>query len=717
MTCTRTLTVITLLAAFLAPPCFVLAQDRAEVELRAAIETETVKGDLKAAIAVYAKLAKSSNRAVAAKALVQMGQCYEKLGQADARKAYEQVIKEFADQAEQVQVARTKLAALTIAERKPKFTKIRVPTKLPLEGDPTLSPDGQLLAYVTDGALWLLPVHGASDPEIAGPPRRITEPIPAWLQANDIAWSRDGKWLVLYILEHPSHGPEISTIYLVPSAGGEPRKAPVPKKWDRSGDWGVGLSPDGKWLAFTSRKENEDSSRNSIYIAPTPGGAAQMVTPPISNQPEFSPDGKRIAYLGLLRNPDRDPDLPVGRQVWVTNVAGGTPALMFELPSPGRLSRPVWSPDGKMLAFLVNTSVDRGTSFVSDWGSLFIASIGPDGRPAGPPTKIELPHKTNYGLAGWSNDNKIGLVLPAPEVASIYTVPASGGKAVQLTPREAMMPSWTPDGKSIYFAGKHHGTIANIEYVPASGGQIVRIPVRGPHPIQPIPPWGGLSVSPDGSRILFSGYFYSSPVRLLPHIFILPTEGGEVTERATCIDELYSTCWSPDGKQIAFVSQESPGTGDGSINNIYTMPEEGGSPRKPTSESDNVDEAYIAWSPDEKYLAFKSRDDKIRLLPLAGGPSQVLVEGVRCYWWASGLAWSPDGTELAYTKNSRIWKVNLQSRKSEELQTGLDAIHMNMAWSPDGKTIAFGASQGGKPELWLMEDFLPLRQARREINR
>ena len=194
------------------------------------------------------------------------------------------------------------------------------------------------------------------------------------------------------------------------------------------------------------------------------------MTPPTSNQPEFSPDGKKIAYVGLLRIPDRDPEAPVGRQVWVADVAGGTPSLIFELPAPGRLHSPIWSPDGKMLAFLVATVVDWGVTPGMECGFLYIVSIMPDGRPAGPPTKIELPHKTGYRLAGWSKDGKIGLALPAPEIVSIYTVPASGGTAVQLTPKQASIPSWTPDGKRIYFAGKHHGSIANIEYVPASGG-------------------------------------------------------------------------------------------------------------------------------------------------------------------------------------------------------------------------------------------------------
>jgi len=50
----------------------------------------------------------------------------------------------------------------------------------------------------------------------------------------------------------------------------------------------------------------------------------------------------------------------------------------------------------------------------------------------------------------------------------------------------------------------------------------------------------------------------------------------------------------------------------------------------------------------------------------------------------------------------------LATGKSEEVQTGLDAIPFHFAWSPDDKSIAFEAQQGGEPELWLMSDFLPL---------
>ncbi len=85
------------------------AQAKAEVALRAAMETETVKGDLKGAIERYKKLAQGSNRAIAAQALLHMGDCYEKLGSNEADKQYALVISKFADQKDAVAQARAHL--------------------------------------------------------------------------------------------------------------------------------------------------------------------------------------------------------------------------------------------------------------------------------------------------------------------------------------------------------------------------------------------------------------------------------------------------------------------------------------------------------------------------------------------------------------------------------------------------------------------------------
>src|SRR5262249_54266957 len=122
---------------------------RAEAQLQAAINKETVEGELKIAIEMYAKVAQSTNRAVAAKALVRMGQCYEKLGNGEASKAYERVVREFADQKEAVEQARSRLTALgqpsvastgMVAQLIAKGREVRV------EG--RITPDGKLYCFL-----------------------------------------------------------------------------------------------------------------------------------------------------------------------------------------------------------------------------------------------------------------------------------------------------------------------------------------------------------------------------------------------------------------------------------------------------------------------------------------------------------------------------------------------------------------------------------------
>src|SRR5579864_6421110 len=109
MKVTRMWTIISITAALVISAS---AQRSPEVALRAAMETETVKGDLKDAIEQYKKVVQSGSRPLAAQALVRMAECYQKLGDSESRRIYEQVLREYADQKEAVATARQRLGGV-----------------------------------------------------------------------------------------------------------------------------------------------------------------------------------------------------------------------------------------------------------------------------------------------------------------------------------------------------------------------------------------------------------------------------------------------------------------------------------------------------------------------------------------------------------------------------------------------------------------------------
>ncbi len=112
----RRLLVVTILAGLLtASSALAQKDDQAEVLMQAAHQKQLVEGQLEEAIQLYKRIVQehSGDRAVAAKALLEMGQCYEKLGKMEARKAYERVLRDYADQNEAAAQARTRLAALS----------------------------------------------------------------------------------------------------------------------------------------------------------------------------------------------------------------------------------------------------------------------------------------------------------------------------------------------------------------------------------------------------------------------------------------------------------------------------------------------------------------------------------------------------------------------------------------------------------------------------
>ena len=188
--------VILLAGLFAASLATAQKNDQAEVLLQAAQHKALVDGNLEEAIQLYKNIIANhgGNRAVAAKALVQMGQCYEKLGKTEARKAYERVLRDYADQREQVTIARDRLAAITQPASSATASgvvarQIWAGPEVDILGGP--SPDGRYLSFV-DWTTGDLAIHDLA----TGEKRRLTNKG-SWYESQAYAGfstpSPDGK--------------------------------------------------------------------------------------------------------------------------------------------------------------------------------------------------------------------------------------------------------------------------------------------------------------------------------------------------------------------------------------------------------------------------------------------------------------------------------------------------------------------------------------------
>ena len=684
----------------------------AEELLPKAIQLEEVKGDLEKAIEVYQTIVKDfpDNKPIAAKAYLHIGLCYEKLGNQEAAKAYLQVIDHYPGQSDEVTVARSRLAGLERAQseiqNKPTFRKIEIASK-PQNG--VLSPDGKKLAFFSDGAVWILPLHGKVNADIAGEPTRLAEIPGGWDSGSLMAWSADGAWIAVN-----SQIEEQGAAYIIPVDGGEPRVVTLPNRGGHTFSYRLSLSPDGQMLAFSAielgtQMEMPDPHKRYIYTIPTTGGTPNKISSEWARLPSFSPDGEFIAYVGYRQRDDWQEDSggsPMTGDLWIASSDGNNPSKLADVD--GRLRGPVWSPDRKYIA------AHHEPSGTNDSKEIWVYPLTPDASGAGEPEKIVLPNSSWNILAGWTPEGELGAFIQTEERQAIYTVSISEGKAMQVTPEGGWpyYPRWSPDGTRIYYRMVHKMVDrekykVTTGYVPAEGGDPVEVLVKPERWLVSIVPGGGFNISPDGKKMVISAYQEPYNPDEGGDLWVIPLEGGVPTRLTN--DKSYERypCWSPDGKWIAFGAENSE---NDDAPAIYIMNDEGDEIRQITSEADSLERGAITFSRDGKCIAFFSAEG-IKTITVEGGQTEVLVAnpGYRKFKGHSQLAYSPDGSKIAYNARGKIWITALDGGAPQELLTGLPqgAILSEFDWSPDGEKIVFLCKIGGEAEFCLISDFLP----------
>jgi len=461
----KTLTMIMAISLILGS-CQIFAQTAEEL-LPKAIQLEEVKGELEQAIEVYQTIVKDfpENRSIAAKAQFHIGLCYEKLGFKEAQKAYQKVLDNYPEQQQEIALAKerlNKLLALQVSPLKPTFRKIRTPFSIPQWSESRLSPDGKILAFGSGNDIWTVPIPGKVDPDLAGEPNKLQGASD--VLGDGLSWSGDGNWIAFSrAYTHAGGGrirfrPEGAYIGVVPSYGGEPKRIPVPQ-WVESGGHTfrrLSLSPDGRTVAF--------DSEGQIFTAFVETGEIKQITQDGGISPCYSPDGTKIAYL----TPPVRQENPPRRlsEVWVISFDGDDPVKVSgDLCENLSMKGPIWSPDGRMIAF---GRIELKPSLLTE---VCIVPVSEDGKPLDSPVQIELPRFTHDFMTGWTPDNKIGLLLETPFHEYVYTVPVSGGKASQVSPLDALAshPRWTPDGKRIFVRWRKGQLIS----IPSDGGELI----------------------------------------------------------------------------------------------------------------------------------------------------------------------------------------------------------------------------------------------------
>lgn len=441
------------------------------------------------------------------------------------------------------------------------------------------------------------------------------------------------------------------------------------------------ISPDGNSVAF--------SYKGNIWIVPSSGGQATQLTSNTAYDyaPVWSPDGKEIAFAS-----DRHGNF----DIFTVPVTGGNPK---RVTTHSGTDRP-WSytPDGKEIVFTAKIQDPASSVLFPKSTMTELYAISKDGgRPrqilATPAEEVEFIGNANKFVY---QDKKGGENIWRKHHTSSITRDIwlyDNGKHTKLTTFEGedRVPCISADGKTVYYLSEREGN-SNVYSFPLNNpGNITRITNHKHHPVRflTIAQNGTLCYGYDGS--IYIKKESSNAEKLSVSIIsdntdndyaILPVSGGG------------SATISPDGKQIAFINRGE----------VFVTSTDYASTKQITHTA--AAEADVVFSPDGRKLAYASeRDGKWNIFTAElarkediNFPNATLVQEKPLFKKNDldrrSPEFSPDGKELAFVENrDRIMVMNLETGKIRQITDGSQHYTttggIGFSWSPDGKWLLF----------------------------
>ncbi|MCP3959553.1 MAG: peptidase S41 [bacterium] len=425
-----------------------------------------------------------------------------------------------------------------------------------------------------------------------------------------------------------------------------------------------------------------------IWTAPAAGGTATRLTAHPGREifPRFSPDGEWIAFTGQY---DGD------EHVYVVSAAGGVPRRLTYYPAQGPLAPrhghdhqvTGWTPDGSGVVFRGFRDAG-GASETNLYVVPFAPLRGDVSNEGGLPRKLPMP---TSGAGDFSADG--GRVVYSPlfrdfrswkrysggwtQDLYIFDLETHDATKIADSDRSERDPMWI--GDKVYFSSDRDGTL-NLYSYDVGSGEVAQHTHSDTWDVR----WPS---SDNASRIVYELdgelEIYDLEAAASKRISIeVPNDGVAMRPaRISVVDDIEDFALSPKGERVLVVAR-----GD-----VFTAPIEHG-PTRNLTRSSGAHDKWARWSPDGKQIAFisdLSGEEEVYLVPQDGSGEPVqLTEGGTAMRYAP--EWAPDGKRLAFSdKDGKVYVLDVATKNLTEIADDSTGMVRDYNWSPHGGHLAF----------------------------